>query len=207
LKQAVGSDLPNNFSIEIDGNLIKQLNDSDYQLMRLTVAEENPEIAVGRRDIERLTRQVDFENKLILPQVILRLQHERDPEIIQNRVGIQLTLPLGNRRQGPIAEALAGGERAKVALQAKRFELETSFDSAWAAYISAQRQVQALEGGILSGAQKVLDVAQAAYRLGERGILEFLDAQRQFRLVRNDLIAARYGLLTARTQLERLTGK
>jgi outer membrane protein, heavy metal efflux system len=207
LKQAVGSDLPNNFTIEIDGNLIKQLNDSDYQLMRLTVAEENPEIAVGIRDIERLTRQVDFENKLILPQVILRLQHERDPEIIQNRVGIQLTLPLGNRRQGPIAEALAGGERAKVALQAKRFELETSFDSAWAAYISAQRQVQALEGGILSGAQKVLDVAQAAYRLGERGILEFLDAQRQFRLVRNDLISARYGLLTARTQLERLTGK
>jgi outer membrane protein, heavy metal efflux system len=211
LKQAVGgnlpSDLPNDFTIEIDGNLSKILDVSDYQLMRLTVSEENPEIAVGLRDVERFTRQIEFERKLILPQVIVRLQHDRDPEIIQNKVGVQLTVPFNNRRQGPIAEAIAGSEKAKIALQAKRFELETSFDSAWEAYISAQRQVLALEGGILSGSQKVLDVAQAAYRLGERGILEFLDAQRQFRLVRNDLIAARYGLLNARTQLERLTGK
>jgi outer membrane protein, heavy metal efflux system len=211
LKQAVGSnqpsDFPINFTIEIDGNLSKKLDVSDYQLMRLTVSEENPEIAVGLRDVERFTRQIEFERKLVLPQVVVRLQHERDPEIVQNKVGVQLTVPFNNRRQGPIAEAVAGSEKAKIALQAKRFELETNFDSAWEAYISAQRQVLALEGGILSGSQKVLDVAQAAYRLGERGILEFLDAQRQFRLVRNDLIAARYGLLNARTQLERLTGK
>jgi outer membrane protein, heavy metal efflux system len=211
LKQAVGSQLPSyltsDFTIEIDGNLSKKLDASDYQLMRLTVSEENPEIAVGIRDVERFTRQIELEKKLVLPQVTVRLQHERDPEIIQNKLGVQLTVPFNNRRQGPIAEAVAGSEKAKVALQAKRFELETNFDSAWEAYISAQRQVMSLEGGILSGSQRVLDVAQAAYRLGERGILEFLDAQRQFRLVRNDLIAARYGLLNARTQLERLTGK
>jgi outer membrane protein, heavy metal efflux system len=53
----------------------------------------------------------------------------------------------------------------------------------------------------------VLDVAEAAYRLGERGILEYLDAQRQFRLIRNDLVVARYNLLITRTQLERLAGR
>ena len=67
--------------------------------------------------------------------------------------------------------------------------------------------MQAIEGGTLERARQVLGIAEAAYRLGERGILEFLDAQRQFRLVRNDLITARFLLQRARTDLERLAGR
>jgi cobalt-zinc-cadmium efflux system outer membrane protein len=51
-----------------------------------------------------------------------------------------------------------------------------------------------------------LGTAEAAYRYGERGILETLDAQRQFRAVRNELIAARYAVALTRIELERLTG-
>ena len=50
----------------------------------------------------------------------------------------------------------------------------------------------------------MVDIAEAAYRFGERGILEYLDARRQFRLVRADLIAARYELYASKTELERL---
>jgi cobalt-zinc-cadmium efflux system outer membrane protein len=35
-------------------------------------------------------------------------------------------------------------------------------------------------------------VAEAAYRFGERGILDYLDAQRVYRSARNELIAARF---------------
>jgi cobalt-zinc-cadmium efflux system outer membrane protein len=42
--------------------------------------------------------------------------------------------------------------------------------------------------------------------VGERGILETLDAQRQFRLVRNELIVARHSVALARIELERLSG-
>jgi cobalt-zinc-cadmium efflux system outer membrane protein len=56
-------------------------------------------------------------------------------------------------------------------------------------------------------AEAALRVAQAAYRFGERGILDVLDAQRVLRSVRADLIDARYQLQEARVLLDRLTGQ
>ena len=47
-------------------------------------------------------------------------------------------------------------------------------------------------------------MAEAAYRFGERGFLEVLDAQRVYRAARSELIAARYELATAWVEIERL---
>jgi len=52
----------------------------------------------------------------------------------------------------------------------------------------------------------VLKTAEAAYRFGERGILDYLDAQRTFRIVRKDYLAARYDYVSAMLEIERLLG-
>jgi cobalt-zinc-cadmium efflux system outer membrane protein len=52
-----------------------------------------------------------------------------------------------------------------------------------------------------------LKVAQAAYRFGERGILEVLDAERVLRSVRNDLLLARYQLQASLIELDTLAGR
>jgi outer membrane protein, heavy metal efflux system len=207
LQQAIGGALPNSFIVEVDTDLNTLLAETDYQLLRLTVAELNPELAAARTEIEKNVRATELEKRSVLPQLSVRLQHEREPDISFNRVGIQMSVPIFNRREGPIAEAAALTKRSQINAQARQYELEMSFDAAWAAYLSAQRQVKAYESGILERSRSVLEIAEAAYRLGERGILEYLDAQRQFRLVRNDLVLARYNLLITRTQLERLAGR
>ena len=56
-------------------------------------------------------------------------------------------------------------------------------------------------------AESALRVAEAAYRFGERGILDVLDAQRVLRSIRADLLDARYQLQAARIQLEYLAGR
>ena len=71
-------------------------------------------------------------------------------------------------------------------------------------YEIARTQVNALENGILREAEAAMKVAEAAYRFGERGILDYLDAQRVFRAARNELIAARYELQVAVIEIERL---
>ena len=53
-------------------------------------------------------------------------------------------------------------------------------------------------------AERALKIAQAAYRFGERGFLEVLDAQRVFRAARAELIAARFELAAAWVDIERL---
>jgi outer membrane protein, heavy metal efflux system len=207
LQQAIGRTLPANFNVEVDASLNALLAESDYQLLRLTVAELNPELAAARKETDRNVMLTELERRSVLPQFSIRAQHEREPDISFNRIGVQMTIPFFNKREGPIAEAMALTKRSQVLAQARQYELETSFDASWAAYISAQRQVKAFEEGIMQRSRGVLEIAEAAYRLGERGILEYLDAQRQFRLVRNDLVVARYNLLITRTQLERLAGR
>lgn len=207
VKRFVGPRLEDEFDLRPDPRLTSRIAQTEYQLLRLSVAEGNPVVEVARRDIERADRETEFQRQSVMPRVTGFLVHERDPAATLNRVGVQVTVPIFDRREGPIAEAAAQAQRARLGLETQRHELLSAFDAAWSAYQAASAQTQALEGGIIERARTVLEIAEAAYRLGERGILEFLDAQRQFRLVRNELIAARYNLQLARVELERLAGR
>ncbi|MFM7254907.1 MAG: TolC family protein, partial [Betaproteobacteria bacterium] len=48
-------------------------------------------------------------------------------------------------------------------------------------------------------------VAEAAYRFGERGILEVIDAQRVLRAVRADLLLAKFEQQSAANTIQTLT--
>ena len=67
--------------------------------------------------------------------------------------------------------------------------------------------VEALSRGAVREAEAALRVAEAAYRFGERGILEVLDAQRVLRSVRADLLQARFQTQAARVVLEQLAAR
>jgi cobalt-zinc-cadmium efflux system outer membrane protein len=71
----------------------------------------------------------------------------------------------------------------------------------------ARLRIEALSQGSMREAEAALRVAQAAYRFGERGILDVLDAQRVLRGVRADLIQARFQLQEARIKLDQLVGQ
>ena len=49
---------------------------------------------------------------------------------------------------------------------------------AWQALQIARRRVEMFEGGIIKEAENAFRIAQSAYRLGERGLIEVLDTQR-----------------------------
>lgn len=207
LRRVAGPWVEPAFGVRLEPGDQRPLTEDDYRRLAEVVEAANPEVALARAQLEQATRQVEVERNAVLPQVTLRASQERDPSVTLNRIGAQVTLPLLNRREGPIAEARAQVERARLALEQRRFEATAELEAAWRAYRAALVRVEALERGIIERARATVDIAEAAYRFGERGILEFLDAQRQFRLVRNELIAARNELQTARTDIERIAGR
>jgi cobalt-zinc-cadmium efflux system outer membrane protein len=71
----------------------------------------------------------------------------------------------------------------------------------------ARLRIEALSQGSMREAEAAVRVAQAAYRFGERGILDVLDAQRLLRGVRADMIQARFQLQEARIKLDQLVGQ
>jgi outer membrane protein, heavy metal efflux system len=202
LRQVVSAQLPQTYTLQKEN--IPNLNATDLPTLIRKAISLNPEIQRSALEVARADQRVNLEEASIYPGVSLRLAHDREPDYRSTRVGVAISLPLWDRRQGPIAEAKGLAMRSKTDAELIRFDLEQTITAAWQQYQAASNSVQALEGGILERARNVVRIAEAAYRLGERGILEYLDARRQFRAVQADLIVARLDLQLAITELERL---
>ena len=102
--------------------------------------------------------------------------YEQMPDLRFFRAGVSIPLPIFNRREGPIREATATLTQAGTAAKALRLELTSALERAYSTYQVANQQLASIEGGALKGALAALEGAQAAFRFGERGILEVLDA-------------------------------
>lgn len=203
LRSVVGSALPDRF--DVDGSLVEDIKLPGIDQLRQRMLERNPELARLRAEVERSRRVLELENLRRMPEVSVKLARDRDPEYEAHRIGIAVNIPLFDRRQGQIAQAGALSERSRIALQGRAFELEQFLDAAYRQYELSRTQVAALESGIVRQAEAALRVAEAAYRFGERGILDVLDAQRVFRAARNELISARYELMSALAEIERIS--
>jgi outer membrane protein, heavy metal efflux system len=205
LRLAVGNRLAESFALA--GDFYRSTPKADYAVLRDAVVASNPELKRAFAELARSEKLVDVEQRLVMPGLSLRITQETEPDMRATRGGVAISVPIWDRRRGPIDEARAQVIRSKSDSELRRFSLIQEFDAAWQRYQGVLGSVQALEGGIVRDARTVVDIAEAAYRFGERGILEYLDARRQFRAIRVELISARFELYAALTELERLAAR
>jgi outer membrane protein, heavy metal efflux system len=202
LRQEVSPELPESYVIQKETFSTPRV--SDLSALVSQVIRVNPAIRRSATNIERADQKVKVEQSSVYPSISVRIGQETQPDYRSTSLGISMSVPLFDRRRGPIAEARGLATRARTDEQLVKFELEQTVASAWHQYQAASDAVRALDGDILQRARTVVRIAEAAYRLGERGILEYLDARRQFRAVQAELISARLDLQLAITELERL---
>lgn len=202
LRQQVGGALPPQFTLA--GTLGKSPDVPALPALRAALTGSNAELTQRRMELERARLGVDYQRSLRWPEVALRASTERQPDNNVSQIGLVLTIPLWDRRSGPVGEANAQAIQARSALEAREFELAQELESAYRQYEINQAQVTALASGIVREAESALGVAESAYRFGERGILDYLDAQRVLRNARSELIAAQYDLQIAAIQIEKL---
>lgn len=202
LRALVGPTLPEQFVLA--GKLQDPLDLSDIDSLRDEIRLRNPDLLRARAEQQRATKQLDHEKAKRWPTLALRGSKENDPELSTSRVGVVMTIPIWDMRGGPIDEAKANLSRANNELAHYEFSLDRSVEVAYEQYQIAQAQVSALESGIVRQAENAVRVAEHAYRFGERGILDVLDAQRVYRAARNELINARYEAASIWAEIERL---
>jgi cobalt-zinc-cadmium efflux system outer membrane protein len=176
----------------------------DLDALRDEVLRNHPALIQARAEVDRAKSQLEMEQALRYPQPTLKAGVYREPGLEQWRIDVALPLPLWNQRQGPIARAVADRERADAQADQQRLGILYELETAVTAYRIAVQQIETFESGLLREAEAALKVAEAAYRLGERGILDYLDAQRTFQSVRVDYINALFDQNAARLEIERL---
>jgi cobalt-zinc-cadmium efflux system outer membrane protein len=203
LKGLVGDGLASEF--ELSGQLPLGETLPRLDALRNQVS-QSPYLEQVRAAAEIAEAKLKLEESLRNPGLTLKAGIEQDPDLLQYRLGLAIPLPLWTNREGQIAEASANIRQAQAQLGERQLGLSRDLETAYQRYLIAQGQVNAFESGLLDQAQSVLKVAEAAYKFGERGILEYLDAQRTYRSVRKDYLAARYDYVAAMLEIERLIG-
>lgn len=172
--------------------------------LRETVLASHPAVAQSEAELNASRSTLDRERALRIPQPTAFAEFENQPDLRYWRAGVTVPIPLWDRRRGQINDAKAAISQANATLDQRRLELVSSLERAYEQYQLADQQVSSLESGSLRAAESAVEAAKAAYRFGERGIVEVLDAQRVLQSVRGDLLDAQFARQSALTDLEEL---
>lgn len=203
-RAAVGAPLRE--PVELEGKLETEFAVPSMEELRRRLLEGHPLLRLAREERERARRRIEYEKAQRLPQPVFRTDYERYPDVPNFRFGLDITLPVWNRREGPIAEAVAALREAEANERLRRVELEAAVEGAYGRLRAAEEQIRAYEEGVLPEAEAALKAAQTAFQLGERGILEVLDAQRLLRTARVEFLNARFDRQAALVDLDELSG-
>jgi cobalt-zinc-cadmium efflux system outer membrane protein len=90
--------------------------------------------------------------------------------------GLSIPLPLFDRNQGAVAKARAEAARAELEIAARRHELSSERERAAAELTARRATLEAFDAGALAHLQKLREMAETAYRTGQGGIVELIDA-------------------------------
>ena len=203
LRGLVGATISPDYQLQ--GELPLSSNLPSLEVLRQQI-QDSPQLLQLRAATQSAEARVRLEERLRTPGLTLKAGVDQDPDLTSVRLGLAIPLPLWNKREGQIAEALAGVKEVNAVLSERELALNRDLESAYQRYLIARQQLNSFENGLLSQSEAVLKTAEAAYRYGERGILEYLDAQRTYRIVRKDYFAARYDYVTAMLEIERVLG-
>jgi cobalt-zinc-cadmium efflux system outer membrane protein len=172
--------------------------------LREEVLLRHPALASALAEVKRAEARVRSERAQRLPQPTFRAEYENQPDLGFYRVGVSIPVPVWNKREGPIAEAEGVLRQSQAQADLRRLEITGALERAYQQYEVANQQVAGLQQGALQEAEAALRAAEAAFKFGERGIIEVLDAQRILRSVRTEYLNAQYDRQAAWIELQQL---
>ncbi|HEV8244121.1 MAG TPA: CusA/CzcA family heavy metal efflux RND transporter [Nitrospirales bacterium] len=114
----------------------------------------------------------------------LGLLNTTSPTSMDILAGLSVPIPVFRRGQGTIQAARSTADAARFDVQALETRIHTEVIRAIAVYQQRRAERDRYQSAVKQKAERLLRIAQTAYREGARGILELVDAYRTNREVR-----------------------
>ncbi|MEW6657303.1 MAG: TolC family protein [Thermodesulfobacteriota bacterium] len=166
----------------------------------------HPLLAAQNSALRQAESTLSAERQAWVPDVTVKVFHNRDIDLSATGGGISIPLPLWNRKGGEVDKAAAARRQAESELSLTRQELEVKLAGQYSLYMVARRQVVSFQKNILPQAAESLRLAEFTYRQGETGLLELLDSRRVYRATEQDYYKALLEYWLARAELWRIAG-
>ena len=168
----------------------------------------SPLLKRAQMEVERRTALAAVENSRRVPNVTVSLGVKRAEDLGRNQavIGLSVPLPLFDRNQGNLLEALRRTDKARNELAATEVRLQNELYQATAQLQSARQEIDALQKEILPGAQSAYDAAAKGFEYGKFSFLEVLDAQRTLLQAKSQYLRAVSNIHRSAAELQRILG-
>ncbi len=149
-----------------------------------------PDLISGRKEIEQATAAVALERRRAKPQIALQpgwsYQNQRFVNGFRNGsmfdIGVSTTLPLTDRNQGNIRKAQAFLSERQFTYNGDRADALADVEAAVDSYADSVEHLSLFNtADTLKAARDLRKNVDAAYRTGDRKLIEVLDAQKAYR--------------------------
>ncbi|TVT58177.1 MAG: TolC family protein [Azoarcus sp. PHD] len=178
----------------------------DYVQQRLSAS---PTLRRAQLEVERRRSLVDVERSKRIPDVTFSLGVKRPNELQRDQLlfGVSVPLPLFDRNQGNLLEALKREDKARDELQALNVRVSTDVLQARERLESIRGEVDVLQRDVLPGAKSAYDAATVGFENGKFNFLEVLDAQRTYFAAKSQHIKALAEAHRAAADIDRVLGE
>lgn len=119
--------------------------------------------------------------------------------------GVELNLPVRNRNQGAVEAAAFDRQAAQSRIQFGELTIRRDVATAFARYNRSARSLSIIQNGVRDQANANLQVIWQTYELGSRSLLDYLNEERRFLDVENELIDAQLETYLATIDILRAT--
>ncbi len=168
----------------------------------------SPILLRARIEVDRRQALVQIERSQRVPDmtVSLGIQRNQDLDLNQAILGVSIPLPIFNRNQGNVLEALRRTDKARDELSVAQIRLTNELAVAYQRLDTARREVESLQRDILPGAQSAFAAATQGFELGKFSFLEVLDAQRTLFQFKSQYLRALSAAHQSAADIERILG-
>jgi len=189
-----------------DVDRMPSLPDPDAIEQRLSTS---PLLERARLELERRKSLVNVEQSKTVQDftVSVGVQRREESQREQMMVGISVPIPLYNRNQGNLLEALRREDKARDELVATRITLASEAYQVVERLSARRQEAELLRDEVLPGAKSAYEAATIGFENGKFSFLEVLDAQRTFFSAKSQYLNALAALHRAVTDLESILGQ
>ncbi|MFM7631917.1 MAG: TolC family protein [Betaproteobacteria bacterium] len=167
-----------------------------------------PQLRRAQRELERRKSLVALEQARSVPDFTVSVGVKRSLDLPgeQALVALKVPLPIFNRNQGNLQEALRREDKAAEELQATQTTLSATALQALENVSARRRDADLLRLEVLPGARSTYEAATIGFENGKFSFLEVLDAQRTLIAAKSQYLIALANVHRAQAELESLIG-
>lgn len=178
-------------------------NMEDFQLKAL---QNRPDLRAAQQGVIAARSQYEVQKTIAKPDVTVQANYSHVNAINAITFYGSIPLPIFNRNQGQIEHTRIAITQAQEQEKATNGQALTDVRDAYEALRVSDRVVQFYKSSYLDVAQKDRDISEYAYQRGAVSLLDFLDAERNYRATQLAYRQALASYLVAAEQLRQAVG-